>query len=181
MVKRMAKAVLAVALVAGCGEPGLMNQDGQEMEPIHDDPVATTGQEITAELRMRGIGAEDFTSLLLVASNIQVLADGQPAVVELASDLVDLARMDHAERIATLRVPAEAQEVEIAIELGAAGGFIGLLGDDWVDTRQTVLRFTSTVENLATGKTVVVLDADRSLVSLDGASLTMVPKFRVWH
>lgn len=173
MEKRIASAVMAMALLAGCGGVGLRSGGA-------GDDGGVSAQGLTVDLRVRATGAEQFESLLLVAEEVKVRVDGTEVAVTRASDLVNLADATHAERIASFELPELAQEVEVEIRLGAAGGYEAQYLSGWIDSRGRVLRFSATAENLALkNKATLVLDATKSLVAVDEASFALVPKFRV--
>lgn len=173
----VSKAVLAMALMTGCGGVGLR---GVEEAPTDLVGTTSTSQALEVDLRMRGTGAQDYTNLLIVPGSIEIRADGVLLPVKLDRDLVDLTQMERAFRLATVQVPADASKVEFVVKLAPAGGFESGTASGWIDTRSTTLRFESPVENLAKkNKAVIELDASRSLFARDATTLALVPKYRV--
>lgn len=178
MTNSMAKTLVALALLAGCGSNPLRDTDGATTPA--DDTVAGTAQGLSVDVRMRAIGAEQFSSLQLLADQVRVTVDGVALPVHLVGDVVDLANMGHAARLANFTLPDGAQMVEIAVELAPAGVYDDPSGSGVVLAPGTVLRFKSSAENLAAkNKAVIELDAVKSLVVTDVSTIRMVPKFRV--
>lgn len=133
------------------------------------------------EVRMRGINAHAFTALELVPNGVRAWADGKPISVQPSWHAVDLTRTDHAERVAVLALPLNAQEVRISVQLGAAGGYSDASARGWVDTRDTTLELvTSGAQLLNNGRAVLVIDASKSFVQRSPRSMVFVPKFRVY-
>ena len=79
----VSKAVLAMALMTGCGGVGLR---GVEESPPDHVGTTSTSQALEVDLRMRGTGAQDYTNLLLVPGSIEVRADGVLLPVTLDRD-----------------------------------------------------------------------------------------------
>ena len=178
MIKTIVKTTLATALLAGCGGTGLRSTATAE-----DDATPTTGsaaEALTVDVRVKGANTNGFSNVLLSPANVQVWADGKLLEVTQVGDLVNLATPDHAEKIATVAVPKDAQKVEFAITFGSAGGFDGTSGSGWIETRSKEIRFQSSVENLAgQNKATIEVDAAKTLVARDATTLAFVPRFRV--
>jgi hypothetical protein len=184
MTRMIPKALLALALMAGCGSNSLQNV---KEAPAPEDTTTTTTTDtgtardpLSIDLRMRATGAETFAKLLLSATDVRVTADGIPVTVDLVGSLIDLADMANAAKVASFHLPEGAQNVEFVVELAPAGGFETKTDSGWVDTRQTELRFTSSAANLVEkGKAVIVFDAAKSVVPVEAGTVALVPMFRV--
>ncbi len=162
---------VAVAVIAGC--------DNSSATRGVDEP-GKAQQGTALELRMRGTGAENFTSLMLVANWVEATVDGQRIDVKPTWSAVNLANMEHAEKIATFVLPEGANVVKFRIQLGAAGGFESATGSGWVDTRNKVLEFETTAAELTRrGRGVVIVDAAKSFVARDSSTMKFVPNFKV--
>jgi hypothetical protein len=179
--------VLVAALATGCSDSGLLKS--VDADPTDADPTAsandgtetmTVQQGIEVDLRMRGADAAQFQALMLVPNGVTILADGKPVNVSPTWRAVNLANVEHAEKIATFYLPEDAQRVEFKIDMGAAGGFETLNSGGYIDTRNSVVTFDATGAELKrTQRAVVTIDAARSFVQRDAETMMLVPNFRV--
>ena len=184
MKKLIGAMVVGMALMAaGCSDQGQI-KDVDGSGPIAEsggaDPASTAQALNTVELRMRAEGAEQFTRLMLVPNDVKAFADGVEILVKPTWREVNLANMEHAEQVATFTLPEGAKEIAFKVDLGAAGGFESATGSGWVDTRQSVLDFQVKAAELDQNKkAVIIIDARRSFIVRDAATLAVVPNFRI--
>lgn len=199
MKKIIGAALVAVGLLAvGCGDSTKLNKvntggtaNGPADTTTAGSPsgavgsgnvvTGTSAMALTVELRMLGTGAEDYSSLMVMANRVEAFADGKPLRVNNTWNAVNLANMQHAEKLATLEVPLGTRNVEFRVSMGAAGGFETATSAGWVDTRQNVISYTTPVAQLAKeGRSVIVVDAKRSFVSRDPETQVFVPQYRIY-
>lgn len=166
MNKLMIAVAVAAVVVAGCSS-STVEPDGAKVLPY--------------ELRMSGAQASEFGKVLLVPNAIQIWADGVPVRVLREDKTVNLATVNHAERIATFELPEGAKLISFRVELGAAGGFEKGTASGWVDTRGRVLEFDAAADWVRSQERAgVAIDVARSLQPVDEASYSFVPKYRVF-
>lgn len=176
MAKSMTKWMMAMALAAGCAGGAL--QEGEATGG--EEEVATAGDPLSVDLRVRAVNADEFANLTLLAQRVEILADGRRVPVAQTSEFVDLANMLHAEKVANFQVPEGTKWVDVKIHLAPVGVYDRAEESGIVDTPSTVLSFRSPVENLlAKNKAVVEVNATKSLVHLEPGRYAMVPNFQV--
>lgn len=180
------KAVMVLALLSGCGDAVIHSLPGDEPGAA---AVAAPGGDVSQsedglaiEVRMRAVGAEQYASLILVPNRVEAIADGVRIPVTTVWTDVNLANMEHAEQIATLRVPEGTKNVAFRVELGAAGGFDTSSSSGWVDSRLSVLEFERSMDDLLRNhnRTVVVVNAAKSFIDRGDTSSVFVPRYRVY-
>ncbi len=169
-------ALVAMALVTGCGEAAL-----NAVEDAATNDIGTIGAASTAiDLRLRAIGTDRFSSLMMMADRVDVLVDGVAVPVELDGAPVELTDEEQASRIASFQLPDGAQALEFRIRVAPAGTYESVRRHGWVDARATTLTFKASADNvLEKGKAVVVLDALKSFVATSEDAVALVPHFRV--
>jgi hypothetical protein len=179
MSKLIPNALFALALVAGCGDVTTLN-GVKEHAPAVTQLPATPAPGLGIDLRMRAVSAEAYKQLLVLPQSVQVTADGIPVAVDLTGALIDLADMQNAQKVASFNLPEGTQTVDFTVALAPSGAFDTAAGSGWVDSRQTVLHFTSSAANLAEkGKAVLIFDAAKSFVAREEGTRTLVPKFAI--
>ncbi len=175
MKNQMVKAVMAMALLAGCGGSGLW--------PVGSGapPTGTsTSQPLQVDVRMRAVGTQGFASLQLLADEVRVRADGQPVPVTLTGAPMELTDENQAYKLATVQVPRGTKELSFEVRLAPAGVFDQGHGLGWIDASSTVLRFTSSLENVSEkNKADLVIDAAKTFVQRDADTVQVVPHFAV--
>lgn len=200
MKRILGKVVVVLALLSGCsndilksgteptqGSGGTNNSvpaatPGVAQARPASPTIGTSQDGLAVEVRMRAVGAEQYSSLILVPNRVEAFADGVPVAVSTIWTDVYLNNMGNAEKIATVTVPRTAQKVAFRVELGAAGGFDTATSNGWVDTRGDVLEFERSMADLLRNhnRTVMVIDADKSFVERGDTSAAFVPKYRVY-
>lgn len=181
MMKKMVRATLAMALMTGCGGTGFLDRTTPAQQN-GETPVGTSTAALAVDLRVKGTGAADYSNVLLAPAAVRAWADGREIPAERVGELVNLAAVNHAEKIATVQVPADAKLIEFEITLAPAGGFESTTASGWINTGSKVLRFRSEFANLAEkNKAVVEINAAKSLVAQDETTLAFVPRFRVMY
>lgn len=209
--KKLIGVVVVAGLFVGCGKDGTRDVGEQPVNelpppanvpvgpdvrnppqqvPVTPTPGETNEPELpgenavqtkTVDLRVLGVGAEKYSSLLLVPNRIEAYVGGERLELTPTWREVNLANMAHAEKIATFALPENATAVRFRVELGAAGGFERPGASGWIDTRSRVLEFEAAATELrANGQGVLVIDATKSFVDRDRSTLVFVPKYRVY-
>lgn len=172
-------AMTAVLVAAACGSEGLVGMDGTSGGG-GDEPIVQTGQEVSVDLRMRGLPGHDFGSVLLSVADLMVTApDGTRLPVELVSDPMDLGQGDHAWRIGRVLLPEGLDRVQVSIRFDGHGGFENgsFTGD--IETFGPEIAYEASAALMAeTGKAVVDLDLGRSLIEV-GDTWAVLPHIEV--
>jgi hypothetical protein len=185
--KKVFGVMVAMALLAGCSDRSALSK--VEEEGNAPDETATVTEQTpgtsqsaltTVDLRMRAMGAESYSQLLVVPNKVQVFADGVELNVSPTWREVHLENMAHAEKLASFAMPEGAQKIHFRVEFGAAGGFATADTAGWIDSRRSVVEFDANAAELSRTKLAVVLmDAARSFVKTEETTRVLVPNFRV--
>ncbi|QSQ14439.1 hypothetical protein [Myxococcus landrumensis] len=182
MMSLFGASALALALTA-CGSADKLH--GPEAEPppapdvtspppgpdTHGEPPA----ERRFELRMRGVGAEGFTSMRLPISRVSVTTlEGKLLPVQQRASVLELATAGHSPLLAHFDVPADLERVRITVYFADLGEFDRHGKHEKLDARGAPLSFEAKVSDLAVrGRAVLALDVARSVVPFASSSVVL--------
>ncbi|MFY2558966.1 hypothetical protein ACN469_15155 [Corallococcus terminator] len=128
------------------------------------------------ELRLRGEGVTDYTSLKVPVSDVLITAEGKPVPVQVMSNMLELATPNHAPLAARFTVPLGVEKVQITVHFNALGDFArnGAQASQ-LDARVAPVTFEARVRDLSVrGRAVLVLDMPRTLVAPQGSNTTVM-------
>lgn len=151
--------------------------------PGSQDPGPTPGNQSPGtpstqsfELRLRGEGVADYTSLKVPVSDVLITAEGKPVPVQVMSNMLELATPGHAPLAARFTVPPGVEKVRITVHFNALGDFArnGARASE-LDARVAPVTFEARVRDLSVrGRAVLVLDMARTLVATQKSSSTLM-------
>ncbi|NTX58020.1 hypothetical protein HUA74_20870 [Myxococcus sp. CA051A] len=129
------------------------------------------------ELRVRGEGLADYTSLKVPVSDVLITtAEGKPVPVQVMSNMLELATPGHSPLAARFTVPPGVDKVKITVHFNALGDFArnGAQASE-LDARVAPVTFEARVRDLSVrGRAVLVLDMARSMVALQKSNSTLM-------
>ncbi len=170
----------AVLALAACGDTASTApvSPAPTVPETQKTPDGTPGRYF--ELRLRGVDAQGYDTVLVPLRALQVTAGGTELPVRLAARTVDLATPDHAHLVGHFFVPEGVERVQIALTLDAFGGWERGGSAGSLDTRVAPLRFEAPVDALSQrGRGVVQLHVERSLRPRAGGERLLLPRFSV--
>ncbi|AGC41549.1 lipoprotein [Myxococcus stipitatus DSM 14675] len=152
---------------------------GENPNPVPGGENPGTPSAQTFELRIKGEGIGDYTSLKVPISGVSILADGKPLAANVLTDMVELvATPAHSPLAARFTVPAGVDKVKVTVHFNAMGNFAknGARATE-LDARVAPVTFEARVSDLRIrGRAVVVLDMARSMVPMKASStMLMLP------
>jgi hypothetical protein len=179
--KKLTLSALGAAALAlsACGDSERSSSpSGPELTTTRTADAAPVGH--TFELRLRGVNAQGYDSVLVPIQSLQVSAAGQALPVRLMARTVDMTAPEHAYLVGTFFVPEGIERVEVALTLDEYGGWEQGGRAGALDTRMAPLRFEAPVDALSLrGRAVLALDVGRSLQPVDRAERLLLPRLEV--
>ncbi|QSQ11779.1 hypothetical protein [Myxococcus landrumensis] len=159
------------------GENPIPGGENPNPVPGGEDPGTPSAQ--TFELRIKGEGIADYTSLKVPISAVSILADGKPLAANVLTNMVELAGTpEHSPLAARFTVPPGTDKVKVTVHFNAMGNFAknGARATE-LDARVAPVTFEARVSDLRIrGRAVVVLDMARSMVPMKASStMLMLP------
>lgn len=189
--KRLVAAVVVVTMV-GCGgtdttrslerdleAPGDVNAPTAPAQPGTPDDARDEGPTMQAMLRLRGVDLGAYTTLLGQVRAVEVEADGVRRDVRLEGKVFDLARSEHAWKLATFSIPEDAENVSVTLRFDNFGGWETADAAGFVDLRFAPVRFSAPAAWFSEhGHAVVDMELTRSLRDV-GLGRLLMPSFQV--
>ena len=170
--------LLAAVLLAACGGDRLESSQQPSAE-------ATPGQSasgLSAQIRLLGVNTQAYSSFLVDVENVKAWADGRPLSVEVRPGTVDLTTPNQAFLVGTVTLPADAQNLHVAVQLDRYGGYESPLENGEIDSRGAILRFDAPVTLLGQRNHAVInLNLGASLVSEGPQVRALMPKFELQY
>jgi hypothetical protein len=179
MKKLMLSALGALGLaLSACGGSEHLSPVTEAAPRTAPAPGMESGQRF--ELRLRGLNAEGYSSVLVPIRSLTVTAGGRRLPVQLVARTVDLSAKDHAHLVGHFFVPEGVDRVQVALALDDFGGWEKGEQGGSLDLRGAPLRFEAPVDSLTQrGRAVVQLDVERSLVSRAHEERLLLPTLKV--
>lgn len=175
MLSALGAAALALSACGGSEPLSPVTESGPKTIPAEG---MEPGQRF--ELRLRGMNAEGYHSVLVPIRSFTVTAGDRRLPVQLVARTVDLSSKDHAYLVGHFFVPQGVDRVQVSLALDDFGGWERGGQGGSLDLRGAPLRFEAPVDSLTQrGRAVVQLDVGRSLLPRAHEERLLLPTLKV--